>query len=154
MENTLFSCTTHDLAQLVWMQMALTHFDSENSGSNSSMAIMECRRRGLLQGGSSFAFAVLTHSHLFCRISFRADSVTSSINLLHCFPATSTKRFSLLSGFPMFSSDVPSPIWSSVTSPALGPEASILGSPTCCSPFYKGTTGNSACNSVFLLFCS
>lgn len=107
MKNTLFSCTTCDPAQLAWMQLALTHFGSENSGPNSSMATMENRRGGLLwpvpllQDSSSLAFAILTIPHLFCRISFHANSVSSSRNLLHCFPTTSTKRFSPLSGFPM-----------------------------------------------------
>lgn len=69
MENTLF-CTPRDPAQLAWMQLAPTHFDSENSGPNSSMTTMESRRGGLLwpmpllQDRSSLAFAILTHSPL------------------------------------------------------------------------------------------
>lgn len=70
MENTLFSCTSRDPAHLAWMQLALTHFGSENSGPNSSMATMESRRGGLLwpmpflQDRSSLACAILTHSPL------------------------------------------------------------------------------------------
>lgn len=79
MENTLFSCTTRDPAQLVWTQLALTHFGSENPSPNSSMATMESRRGGLpwplllLQNRSSFAFAILTHSPVVLQnlLSFR-----------------------------------------------------------------------------------
>lgn len=78
MENTLFSCTTRDPAQLVWTQFALTHFGSEISGPNSSMATMQSRKGGLLwlmpllQHRSSFA--ILTHSPLVLKNLFSCRS--------------------------------------------------------------------------------
>lgn len=109
----------------------------------------------LLQDRSSFAFAILTYSPLVLQNLFSCRSCgilcTASLQF-------QPQGFPCCLDFPCcslcFSSDVPSPIWSSVTPPALGPEVSSLGSLTCCSPFYKGTAWNSACNSVSPLFCS
>lgn len=150
MENTLFSCMTRDSAQLAWTQLALTHFGSENSSPNSSMATMESRRGGLpwplllLQNRSSFAFAILTHSPVVLQnlLSCRFFGILKQSTALlpynfgqKVFPTVWISH--VAADAP---ASVPSPIWSRVTPPALGHQVSSLGSPTCCSPCCKGTT--------------
>lgn len=141
MENTLFSCSTHDPGQLVWMQLPLTHFGSENPGTNSSMATME-RGEEVSSGPYPFSRAeaalLLMFSpipHLFCRISFHAGSLAPSRNLLHCFPTTSTKKVFPTVWISYFATDAsaqmfPAPSGAmSLHHKKLRPEVSSLGQP-------------------------
>lgn len=94
--------------------------------------------------------------HLFFKIFCNAVSVSSSSNLLHCFPTLAIKRFFLMSEPQLMLQlrGVPSPCAAGLLHLPLQTRLPPWAAQHAACLFCKGTTSTSASNSVFPFFCS